>query len=73
MQLLIDGMLLSDSSTSPGIPKSPSFHSGTELAAAKNFNFLTHFNAGEENISKLNNTIEHTEEVLLNNTVYSLL
>lgn len=39
--MVVGAMLLSGSSAGLGIPKSPSFHSGLELAAAKDFNFLT--------------------------------
>lgn len=38
--MVVGAMLLSGSSAGLGIPKSPSFHSGLELAAAaKDFNF----------------------------------
>lgn len=39
-EMVVGAMLFSGSSTGLGIPKSPSFHSGLDLAAAKDFNFL---------------------------------
>lgn len=43
--MVVGAMLLSGSSAGLGIPKSPSFHSGLELAAAaKDFNF--HLSSG---------------------------
>lgn len=54
--MVVGAMLLSSSSSGLGIPKSPSFHSSSELAAAaKDFNFPTINNTTESMPSNVAN------------------
>lgn len=53
--MVVGAMLLSGTSAGLGIPKSPSFHSGLELAAAKNFDFLNSSTSNSINTNQTNN------------------
>lgn len=65
--MVVGAMLLSTSSSGLGIPKSPSFHSSSELAAAaKDFNFPT-INSTEPMPSNVsNNTLNVQKQNILN-------
>ncbi|KAJ6622265.1 Serine/threonine-protein phosphatase 2A 56 kDa regulatory subunit delta isoform, partial [Pseudolycoriella hygida] len=65
--MVVGAMLLSSSSSGLGIPKSPSFHSSSELAAAaKDFKFPT-INSAESMPSNVsNNTVNVQKQNMLN-------